>query len=1628
MEPKIKSLSMDTAMSSSSETLRAFPQSLRRIVPAIFLALLFGIALAVDASAQVPQADLSVTKQVVNNGLPTFANPTVTFEVSVTNLAAAIGATISTGFSVDDALPNGMTFAASLGCDLPLGPGGSVGAGGSGFQIVYDANLQLSETLTCGYTANVAAPFDAGADYTNTAGIIAANETDNDSGNNSDSAIVLPTYTDVALSHVVNWVDLDNKLVRITFTVTNQGTRDATDVEVTTDDFDIFMSSANTGIAQFISTTKGAITGNVWAVGSLPSGEVESITLEAPLDVQHTFVGGARITGMIEFDSDSGNDEVGYTIGQYDYGDLPDSYGTLAGSAGPTHQINADESPRLGVLVDSENDGQPSIQADDDDDDAIANDEDGVEIETVLGMGFQALTSLSLPLRSSVGYHLQFIVRGLPGTYYVSAFMDRNADGDFDLPEEAYFLNQEVTVGAMGFATFIPNDLLLFDIPTYTNVAYMRVRVCDSDANECDTPGGFVDNGEVEDYFVAVNQADLFDFGDAPELYSDITVFPVGPHHRIGGIRLGSKIDGEYDAVPSIDADGDGDDEDGITFLSLPFVEGGTAHFIVEASGTAPSGFLNAWVDFNRDGDLDDPGEYIVVDERVYTGVSEVLNFAVPDNAILREDVLARFRLCTNSAQCNSPIGLAVSGEVEDYVVQVGDESDTFVINADNNLLTSPISVSSENGILRIVDSSLPTPHLLFSAPLLKVGKLAITANELILDYTTGDPLPQEGISFVGVGDNATLRILAGDFAGPISSIEHVYDNDHDGSIEIDGRVISYENLAPIIDLLPANTRIFTYPGTETEPKQVVLTPDGDGASDNGVSFIECIDCGEETTFANPLEDMFINTGSGADQVLVSLLDDAVPGGFEMLTIDVGDGADYVLVAPSADYEYAIHGGTPPITPGECPADADVLEISFSGVSGGTSEYTDIVAGDGNWTFSDPHQPITFTGFERQASADSHLRLLVTPDIVYPTQATELLVIASNTGSAAAKCVSVIVPPEILTLVDANPGTFPVASAPIVISATDENGVPIPALTVTYNGVTGVLSLPVIEPGHEYRMTIDLTSVVNWNLMPETWEIELFHGAESQAIAPFEASRGFLFPVKTHVNAATFLDERELTTYTGGGTATSEYEQLVVGLFQGSPNMAGAVWCRIPTAADVSVSAVWNPPAGFNGAPGESRMWRPCSGADIPDDPTTPNVDESIDEGALPFPLHVNGLLATDLSTPFDPFDSSRRLWLATWGSAGLYYSDDDAETWHPAWPETGPGNADKANYWTLVYAITKDAGGFLYASANAGHIIRSLDNGDSWQEMGPLPHAAADTPWSLTAHPTVPGIVYAGTFGRGVLVSLDFGFSWKELDETANEKLYNRPQGESAGHIFDLTFGPINDEYLYAATGSGVWRARFHIDATDDIDGDWQLLGPEVSHLSGNTVVATYPEVRALAFRLNPDPELVIGTWGRFEDDDGDLVSAFTLSDPFELVPIEFAGFKLRTSQINFIVTSATGAVFLGSADGILYNLAAAEPAATATANEAEATLPTRFELHQNYPNPFNPVTTIRYAVPESGRIRLAVFDMLGREVALLVNSDIAAGQHEVQFDAKRLPSGSYIYRMDTTQGSIVRRLVLLK
>ncbi len=98
------------------------------------------------------------------------------------------------------------------------------------------------------------------------------------------------------------------------------------------------------------------------------------------------------------------------------------------------------------------------------------------------------------------------------------------------------------------------------------------------------------------------------------------------------------------------------------------------------------------------------------------------------------------------------------------------------------------------------------------------------------------------------------------------------------------------------------------------------------------------------------------------------------------------------------------------------------------------------------------------------------------------------------------------------------------------------------------------------------------------------------------------------------------------------------------------------------------------------------------------------------------------------------------------------------------------------------------------------------------------------------------------------------------------------------------------------------------------------------------------------------------------------------------------------------------------------------------AEALELAEETPDTFVLEPNYPNPFNPRTTIRFGLPESAAVTLVVYDVLGRQVRVLVDGLRKAGMHEVVFEASNLPSGTYLYLLKTPKGSFSGSMLLLK
>ena len=173
----------------------------------------------------------------------------------------------------------------------------------------------------------------------------------------------------------------------------------------------------------------------------------------------------------------------------------------------------------------------------------------------------------------------------------------------------------------------------------------------------------------VSNITVTASFDEAIDFGDAPDpTYPTLLASDGARHLVVAGYYLGSGVDGESDGQPGVAALGDdnddgNDDEDGVVFGAF-LIPCGETPVTVTASG---AGYINAWIDFNADGDWADAGEQVFSDQALTAGANS-LNFTVPCDAALGK-TFARFRFSSPGGL--SYTGLAADGEVEDYAVDI---------------------------------------------------------------------------------------------------------------------------------------------------------------------------------------------------------------------------------------------------------------------------------------------------------------------------------------------------------------------------------------------------------------------------------------------------------------------------------------------------------------------------------------------------------------------------------------------------------------------------------------------------------------------------------------------------------------------------------------------------------------------------------------------------------------------------------------------------------------------------------------------------------------------------------------------------------------------------------------------
>lgn len=249
---------------------------------------------------------------------------------------------------------------------------------------------------------------------------------------------------------------------------------------------------------------------------------------------------------------------------------------------------------------------------------------------------------------------------------------------------------------------------------------------------------------------VSIDVTAAYDYGDAAARYP-VTLADDGARHVTGPLRLGLGLDNDMDGQPSATADGDGADDDGVSVIAgVVAGPGNRSSLLVTASHSAR---LDAWIDFNGDGDWQDAGEQVADNLAVNSGAN-ILPYEVPDDVIPGETV-ARFRLSSQGDL--EPTGEASDGEVEDHLVSILDGAAAPQVTVLLPLSVGTIRLDQDtNGV------SAGTVDL-FEAPISELGSLTVRGsdedNTIVIEIADDGAMPGGGLLLDGVQGANTLTL-----------------------------------------------------------------------------------------------------------------------------------------------------------------------------------------------------------------------------------------------------------------------------------------------------------------------------------------------------------------------------------------------------------------------------------------------------------------------------------------------------------------------------------------------------------------------------------------------------------------------------------------------------------------------------------------------------------------------------------------------------------------------------------------------------------------------------------------------------------------------------------------------------
>ncbi|MDZ4405378.1 GEVED domain-containing protein [Prosthecobacter sp.] len=404
---------------------------------------------------------------------------------------------------------------------------------------------------------------------------------------------------------------------------------------------------------------------------------------------------------------------------------------------------------RIGALVDVEGQAATNAAATGDDTNG-SDDEDGVTVPASITQG--TATSLTVNVTNTIG-----------STAYLNAWIDFNGNGVLTDAGEQVASNTTVASG-----TSNSNRTVGFTVPAIVKVgtAGVRVRLTSTSSPGPDGQDG---SGEVEDYTTTI--VANTDFGD-------LATFPSASSKTNNTLRIGSLTDSEGGLDTNANATTDdlngSDDEDGVT-IPASIAQGAAGSLTVNLTNTSGStAYLNAWIDFNRNGVLTDAGEQVAVNTAIVTGTSNAssaINFTAPVAASLGT---AGIRVRLTSVTTPGVDGLDGNGEVEDHTATIVIPTTDFGDELDLANASSTISTNLRLGAL--VDAE---------------GSPSKTANADGDDITGSDD--EDGLSFPSVtaGQPVTLPVTVSNTSGAEAYLNAWIDFNNNGVLTDAGEQVA---------------------------------------------------------------------------------------------------------------------------------------------------------------------------------------------------------------------------------------------------------------------------------------------------------------------------------------------------------------------------------------------------------------------------------------------------------------------------------------------------------------------------------------------------------------------------------------------------------------------------------------------------------------------------------------------------------------------------------------------------------------------------------------------------------------------------------------------------------------------